>query len=82
MSSGGGKPVQFSAFGQEITCETIATRKVTVKPLIHTTAGTILIIISLINIFASNASNNQTCVAEVSSESELNTLPNELSGGP
>ena len=33
MSSGGGKPVQFSAFGQEIHCETSAIRKVTVKPL-------------------------------------------------
>ena len=28
--------MKFSAFGQEIPCETIATRKVTVEPLIHT----------------------------------------------
>ena len=70
-----------------IPCETTATRKVTVKPLIHTlnesflafvlykggqltqfskgklktlhtTAGTILIIVSLIDIFASDASKN------------------------
>ena len=45
--------MKFLAFGSEIPCETIATWKVTVTPLIHvhTTAGTILIIVSLINIF-------------------------------
>ena len=32
LSSGGEKPVQFSAFGPEIHCETSATCKVTVKP--------------------------------------------------
>ena len=48
--------MQFSAFGQEIPCETAATWKVTVKPLIHTTAGTILIFVSLIDTFASDAS--------------------------
>ena len=32
-----GKPVQFSAFSQEITYETTAIGKVTVKPLIHIT---------------------------------------------
>ena len=56
--------MQFSGFGREITCETTAIRKVTVKPLLHTTAGTILIIVSLIDFFASNASENRTCVAE------------------
>ena len=59
--------MQFSAFSLEIPCETTATRKVTVKPLIHTTARTILIIVSLIDIFASDVSENRTCVAEVSS---------------
>ena len=52
--------MQFSAFGREIPCETTATWKVTVKPLIHTAAGTILIVVSLIDIFASNPSENQT----------------------
>ena len=38
-------------------------RKLTVKPLIHTTAGTILIInVSQIDIFAT-CSENRTCVA-------------------
>ena len=59
--------MQYPAFSQEIPCETIAARKATVKPLIHTTAGTILIIVSLINIFANDASENRTCMAEVSS---------------
>ena len=67
LSSGGGEPVQFSAFGWEIPCETTTTQKVTIKPLIHTTAGTILIIVLLIDIFASDASKNRKCVAEVSS---------------
>ena len=58
--------MQFWAFSQEIHCETTATRKATVKPLIHTTEGTILIIVSLINIFASNASKNLTYVEAVS----------------
>ena len=39
--------MQFSAFGREIPCETTATRKVTVNPLIHTTPGTILCTINL-----------------------------------
>ena len=64
LSGGWGK--QFSAFNWEIPCETTATRKVTPNPLIYTTAGTILIIVSLINIFASKASKNRTLVAEVS----------------
>ena len=34
---------------------------------LHTTAGTSLIIVSLINIFANDVSENRTCVAEVSS---------------
>ena len=55
LSSSEGRPVQFSAFGQEIPYETTATRKVTVKPFIHTTAGTIGYF-SLIDNFASNAS--------------------------
>ena len=59
--------MQFSAFGQEIHCETTTTRKVTVKQLIYTTAGTILIIVSQMDTFASDASENGTCVAEVSS---------------
>ena len=46
LPGGGGKPVQLSALGQELPCETTATHKVTVKPLVHTTAGTILIIVS------------------------------------
>ena len=46
----------FYAFGWEIPCEITATCKVTVKPLIHTTAGTILTIVPLIDIFASDAS--------------------------
>ena len=41
MSSGGGKQGQLSAFGREIPRETTPALKVTVKPLIHTTAGTI-----------------------------------------
>ena len=56
--------MQFLAFGWEIPCETTAQL---VKPLTHTTAGTILIIVSLINIFASYASENRTYMAEVSS---------------
>ena len=59
--------MQFSAFIREIFCETTITWKVTVKPLIHTTAVTILIIVPLIDIFASDASENRTCVVEVSS---------------
>ena len=50
LSSGGGKPVQFLAFGREIPCKTTTTQKVTVKSLIHTTAGTISIIVSLARI--------------------------------
>ena len=38
--------MQLLAFSQEILCEA----KVTVNPLRHTTAGTILIIVSLIDI--------------------------------
>ena len=71
--------MQFMAFSREIPYETTATKKVTVRPSIHTTAGTILIIVSLINSFARDNSENQTCVAEVSSLSELNTLTTELS---
>ena len=59
--------MQFSGSGQELHDETIAARKVTVKPLIHTTGGTVLIIVSRNDIFASNDSENRTCVAEVSS---------------
>ena len=55
--------MQFMAFGREIPCETTATQKVTVRPSIHTTAGNILIIVSLINIFGSDTSENQTCVS-------------------
>ena len=62
--------MQFSALGREIPCVTTATRKVTVKPLIYTTAGTILIIVSLIDIFAIDASENQTCEADVSSRTK------------
>ena len=56
--------MQFLAIGREMPCET---GKAKVKPLIHTTAGAILIIVSLIDVFASIASENRTCVAEVSS---------------
>ena len=58
--------MQFSAFGQEILCETTTTRKMTVKPLKHTTAGTIelLIFVSLIDISVSDASENRTCMAD------------------
>ena len=70
LSSGGGKPIKFSAFVQEIPCETTAAMKVIVKPLIHTTARTILIIFSLINIFASDARENRTYVADVSMASK------------
>ena len=48
--------MQCAVFSLEIPCETTATGKVTVKPLIHTTAGTFLINVSLINIFAGDAS--------------------------
>ena len=59
--------MQFSAFCREIPgSETTATPKVTVKLLIHTTAATILINISIMDIFAIDASENRTCVAEVS----------------
>ena len=45
--------------------------------------GTIAgIIVSPIDIFASDASENRICVAKVSSWSELNTLQTELSGNP
>ena len=74
--------MQFSTFNREILCETTATGKVTVKPLIHTTAGTFLIIVSLIDIFAGDASENRTLVAEVSCYSELNTLLTELTERP
>ena len=63
--------MQFSAFGQEIHCETTATRKVTDRPIeIHTTAGTIdnlSIIDFFVLLFASDTSEFRTCVAEVSS---------------
>ena len=49
--------MKFSTFGQEIPCETTATRKVTVEPLIH----------NIGYIFASDASEIRTCAAEVSS---------------
>ena len=81
LSSGGGKPVQFLAFGREIPCGTTATRKVTVKPSIHTNAGTI----NFDNCFTYRYfcySENRTCMAEVSSSSELYTLLTELSGRP
>ena len=55
--------MQFLAFGREISREATETRELTVKSLIHTTAGTILIIA----FFACDASENRTCVAEVSS---------------
>ena len=45
LSSGGGK---LLAFSWVISYETTLSRKVTVKPFIHTTAGTILIIVSQI----------------------------------
>ena len=57
--------MQFSVFGREIPCKTTETRKVTVKPLIHTTVGTILLIVSLINIFGSDARKNRTCLTRV-----------------
>ena len=44
--------------------------QVTVKPLIHTTAGAMLIIVSLIDIFARDASENgtwQRCLASYKS---------------
>ena len=59
MSSGGGKPVQFSMFGWEISCKTSATWKMTVNLNYFD-----------IDIFANDhgdASENRTCVAEVSS---------------
>ena len=57
--------MQFSAFVQEIPYETTIARKV----LIHTTAGTVLILVLLIDIFARDASDNRACMAEVSSKS-------------
>ena len=50
--------MEFLVFGWEMTCETTTTRKVTVIPLIHTTAGTVLIIILLIDNFAIDTSEN------------------------
>ena len=78
--SGGGKPVQFLAFGQEKHCETTASRKVTIKPVRYIPLQEQVDNISLINIFASKASEIGTCMVEVCSQSELNTLPTELSG--
>ena len=52
LSSGEGISVQLSPFSREIPCETTATRKVTAKPLILSTAVAILIIVSPIDIFA------------------------------
>ena len=70
--------MQVLAFGREIPCETTATQEgdsQTIDTYWWVTVGTILIIVSLIDIFASDASENRTCVTEVSSQSELNTLP-------
>ena len=67
QSSGGGKPVQFSAFSQEIHCEAAATQKATVKPLRYIPLQEEVDNFSLIDIFASNASKIRTCLAEVSS---------------
>ena len=58
--------MQFLAFSREIRCESTAIRKVTVKPLIHTTAEKKLISFSLVNIFARDDSEIRTCAAEVS----------------
>ena len=71
--------MQFSAFGQEIHCETTPTRKVPVKPLGYIPLQEQFDNLSLIDIFASYASEIRTCVGEVSSKSELNRLPTELS---
>ena len=59
--------MQFSAIGKEIHCETTATRKVTVKPLRYIPLQEQFDIFSIIDIFASDASEIRTCVAEVSS---------------
>ena len=58
---------------REKACETTATRMVTVKPLIHTTARTIGHF-SLIYIFATVASGIRTCATEVSSKPEETEL--------
>ena len=68
--------MHFSALGREIHYETTAARKVTVKPLQEQFDS-----LSIIDIFFF-ASEIRTCVAEVSSLSELNTLPTKLSGRP
>ena len=65
--NGGGKPVQFLAFGWEMHCETTATQKVTVKSLRYIPLQEQVDNFSLIYIFASDASEIGTCVAEVSS---------------
>ena len=74
--------MQFSAFGREIHCETTATRKVTVKPLRYIPLQEQVDNFSLIDIFVSDASKIRTCMVEVSSLSELNMLPTELSEYP
>ena len=72
--------MQFAVFGREIPCqcETAATRKVTVKQLIHTTAETIGNYSSLIDIFTSIASGIQTCPVRI----KPNRLLSELSRRP
>ena len=59
--------MHFSAFGWEIHCETTATLKVTVKPLRYISLQEQFDKLSIIDIFASDASGIRTCVAEVSS---------------
>ena len=48
--------MRFSAFGWEIHCETTATRKVTVKPLRYIPLQEQFDNLSIIDIFASDAS--------------------------
>ena len=57
--------MQFLASGGEIPCETTAIWKVTVKPLILTTAGTIMIIVSLIDMLARIEPVWQTYLADI-----------------
>ena len=61
-----GKPRQFSKFSREILCETTASWKVTVKPLIPTTAETLLFFFKK-NFLSRVTSGIRTCLAEVSS---------------